>query len=116
MKQREFTAEFKREAVRILVTSGRGVVAVATDLGIGKSTLDRWRRLFSEQDLLAGPHTDIQQELARLRRENELLRQERDLLKKRRPSSQRRQIDEVRLDRSGEGQHVSGTFMLFSRR
>lgn len=58
------------------------MVTVATDLGIGKSTLERWRRLFADKDLLAGPHTDVQQELARLRRENELLRQERDLLKK----------------------------------
>jgi len=31
--------------------------------------------------LLAGPHDDVQKELARLRRENELLRAERDLLK-----------------------------------
>lgn len=82
MKQREFTEEFKREAVRILVTSWRGVVTVASDLGIGKSTLDRWRRLFADKDLLAGPHSDVRQALARLRRENELLRQERDLLKK----------------------------------
>lgn len=82
MKQREFTEEFKREAVRILTTSGRGVKSVAADLGIGKSTLGRWRQIFGEQDLLSGPHEDVNKELARLRKENELLRQERDLLKK----------------------------------
>lgn len=82
MKQREFTEEFKREAVRILTTSGRSISSVAEDLGIGKSTLDRWRRNFAEKDLLSGPHEDMNQELARLRKENELLRQERDLLKK----------------------------------
>ncbi|OYR23375.1 transposase family protein [Brucella pseudogrignonensis] len=48
MKQREFTGEFKREAVRILTTSGRGISSVAEDLGIGKLTLDRWRRNFAE--------------------------------------------------------------------
>jgi transposase len=82
LKQREFTADFKREAVRILTTSGRGISSVAADLGIGKSTLDRWRRTIEEKDLLAGPHEDMNKELARLRKENELLRQERDLLKK----------------------------------
>ena len=82
MKQREFTEDFKREAVHILTTSGRSISSVAADLGIGKSTLDRWRRIFAEQDLLSGPHEDMSQELARLRKENELLRQERDLLKK----------------------------------
>nr|WP_143132840.1 IS3 family transposase [Brucella cytisi] len=82
LKQREFTEDFKREAVRILTTSGRSISSVAADLGIGKSTLDRWRRIFAEQDLLSGPHEDMSQELARLRKENELLRQERDLFKK----------------------------------
>ena len=82
MKQRTFTEEFKREAVRILTTSGRSISLVATDLGIGKSTLDRWRREFVEKDLLSGPHKDLNFELARLRKENELLRQERELLKK----------------------------------
>ena len=41
-------------------------------------------------------HDDVEKELARLRKENELLRQERDLLKKMpRPSSLERQVDEV---------------------
>lgn len=80
MKQREFTKEFKREAVHILVKSGLRVVAATTDLGIGKSLLDRWRRLFDEQGLLAGRHTDVPHELARLLCENKPLRQERDLL------------------------------------
>jgi transposase len=32
--------------------------------------------------LLEGPHEDVTQELARLRKENEILRQEREILKK----------------------------------
>ena len=80
--RRDFTDEFKREAVRLTQTSGRTIKQVADDLGIGLSTLTRWKRLHHESELLAGPHDDVEQELARLRRENELLRQERDLLKK----------------------------------
>ncbi len=78
MKQREFTEEFKREAILILTTSGRSISSVAEDLGIGKSTLDRWLCNFAEKDLLSGPHEDMSQELARLRKENEPLRQDVD--------------------------------------
>ena len=81
-RHKEFTEDFKREAVRLSQTSGRTIAEIAEDLGIAKSTLSRWRRELAEQDLLSGPHEDTTKELARLRRENELLRQERDLLKK----------------------------------
>ena len=59
---------------------------VADDLGVGKSTLRKWKHDINEADLLAGPHDDVEKELARLRRENELRRQERDLLKNQQPS------------------------------
>ena len=73
---------FRREAVRILATSGRRVEQVARDLGVARSSLSKWKAKFAEAELMAGPHDDVQKELARLRRENELLRAERDLLKK----------------------------------
>jgi len=81
-ERRIFTEEFKQEAVRLTETSGRTIAQVADDLGIGLSTLTRWKQQYREADLLAGPHEDSTKELARLRKENELLRQERDLLKK----------------------------------
>jgi len=81
-RHREFTEEFKREAVRLSHESGRTAIQVAADLGIGKSTLVSWRRQFREADLLSGPHEDPVKEIARLRHENDILRQERDLLKK----------------------------------
>jgi len=80
--RRDFTEDFRREAVRLTQTSGRTISQVAKDLGIGLSTLTRWKRKYHEADLLSGPHDDVEKELARLRKENELLRQERDLLKK----------------------------------
>ena len=81
-KQPQFDEAFRREAVRILGSSGRTIAQVAGDLGIGHSTLGRWKLDLEEADLLAGPHDDVHKEVARLRRENELLRAERDLLKK----------------------------------
>ncbi len=80
-RHRDFTEEFKHEAVRLSRVSGRTVRQVAEDLGVGLSTLSRWRRDLAEAELLSGPHDDIERENARLRRENEILRQERDLLK-----------------------------------
>jgi transposase len=81
-KQRRFTDEFKREAVRLTMTSGRSVERVAKDLGIAKSTLSQWRSEHDQADLLEGPQEDVSKELARLRKENEILRQEREILKK----------------------------------
>ena len=80
--RRDVTDDFKREAVRLTQTSGRTLKQVADDLGIGLSTLTGWKRRHHDAELLAHPHDDVDKEMARLRRENELLRQERDLLKK----------------------------------
>jgi transposase len=81
-KGRVIDDAFRKEAVRILTTSGRTIKAVADDLGVGLSSLGKWKRQLDRVDLMAGPHVDVLKELARLRRENELLRAERDLLKK----------------------------------
>lgn len=54
--QRAFTDDFKKEAVRLAETSGRTVAQVVDDLGIGLSSLTRWKRIYREADLLAGPH------------------------------------------------------------
>ena len=83
-KRQVYDEAFKKEAVRILTTSGRTILEVSKDLGLGRSTLSKWKSHLDEAELLAGPHDDVQKELARLRRENELLRAERDLLKNRR--------------------------------
>ena len=80
--RRRVTDDFKQESVRLTLTGGRTIKQVADDLGIGLSTLTRWRGKHIEADLLSGPHDDVEKELARLRKENNLLRQERDLLKK----------------------------------
>jgi transposase len=43
--RREFTPEFKREAVALLVSSGRPTMQIATELGISPSMLRNWRAL-----------------------------------------------------------------------
>ena len=80
-----FTQEFRDEAVCLAETSGRSRREVASDLGIGLSTLRNWinrRRERQRQDPPDDRQEDMATELKRLRRENEILRQERDILKR----------------------------------
>ena len=44
-----YSDEFKRDAVRIAQTSGLTRRQVASDLGIGHSTLGKWVRMFFEE-------------------------------------------------------------------
>jgi transposase len=83
VERRSYTEEFKREAVRLMESSGKPIVQLARDLGIKDNNLYRWRGLYgSQQQSTNGNRTDMEAELKRLRREVEVLRQERDILKK----------------------------------
>jgi transposase len=74
--------EFKREAVRIALTSGLSRRRVASDLGVGLSTLSKWLSQYRPSDLAAVPQADLARENERLRLENRVLKEERDILKK----------------------------------
>ena len=74
--------EFKREAVRIALTSGLNRRQVASDLGVGQSTLAKWIQKSRPQDLPPAADIDLAKENERLRKENRLLLEEREVLKK----------------------------------
>jgi transposase len=74
--------EFKQEAVRIALTSGLPRARVASDLGVGKSTLGKWVSQYRPTDLVSAPQADLARENERLRLENRVLKEERDILKK----------------------------------
>lgn len=82
--RRSYTEEFKREAVRLMETSGKPVAQLARDLGINDNNLYRWRGLYGSQSPVNsnGSVVEMEAELKRLRGEVEVLRQERDILKK----------------------------------
>ncbi len=51
-------------------------------MGGGVSTLNKWVQQHQNDDLMSGPHEDVEKENARLRKENRVLREEREVLKK----------------------------------
>ena len=88
--RRQFSAEFKLEAVR-LVNSGRSVLEVARSLGVRGDMVRKWRRQFAAAAAPTHPHeafpghgqlTSQDEENRRLRREVAVLREEREILKK----------------------------------
>lgn len=94
--RREFTPEFKREAVGLLESSGRPQMPIAAELGIQPSMLRQWRATLNGAVLRPRPGasagllpaspvaspSDQAAEIARLRRELDRTRMERDVLKK----------------------------------
>ncbi len=69
-RHRPFTPEFRAEAVRLVLSTGRPNHVVADELGIGSSTLGKWVAAAKEADLLSGPHSDATKELAHFRAQN----------------------------------------------
>ena len=84
--RRRHTREFKIEAVRLVTEKGLGVAQVARDLGIDRSLLTKWKLELGADPAHAFPGKGrlkpLEEEVARLRRENSTLRLERDILKK----------------------------------
>jgi transposase len=85
-KRRQYSREFRLDAVRLLETSGKSAAQLERELGIGKGNLTRWKAKFAANGEDAFPgHGRLapdQERLRELERENEILRQERDILKK----------------------------------
>ena len=85
-RRRRFSAEFKREAVLVIVDGSRSPTEVARDLDINVNLLHNWRRQYlAEQDNAFPGKGNLKSEDAefrRLRRELEEVKLERDILKK----------------------------------
>ena len=85
--QRSYTDEFRREAVRLMESSGKPVAQIARDLGVNDNVLYRWRRRLSSgagkaYDEQVSSVNALEAELKRMRQELEVVKQERDILKK----------------------------------
>ena len=86
-KRRKYTPEFREQAARLVIETGRPVAHVAAEIGVGEQVLGRWVRLANASGRSAGDtgavlDADERAELERLRRENAELRLDREFLKK----------------------------------
>ncbi|TFD55736.1 transposase [Cryobacterium sp. Hh38] len=82
--RRDFTPEYKDEAVKLVVTTGRAVTTVARELGINEATLGRWVTAFKARNETGQAEVTESEraELLRLRKENADLKMDRAFLKK----------------------------------
>jgi len=81
-KYTRYSAEFKRDAVRLVESEGLSVAQVARDLGVNVNSLHNWVRKHREENAPSDLTESERGELARLRRENRVLKEEREILKK----------------------------------
>jgi transposase len=84
-KRRQFTKEFKEDAVRLVTRGGRSINEAAESVGVHRTLLSGWIKQ-SEIDQAGGSPNEMttaeKEELVRLRRENKQLKMETEFLKK----------------------------------
>lgn len=80
----KFSPEFKKQLVGEVVDNSRTVASVAREYGIGAETLRLWVKNHRKAQSEAAPASAAREneEVARLRKENQELKAERDFLKK----------------------------------
>jgi len=81
-KYRQYDAQFKRHAVSLWLDGNRSATEVAEELGINDNLLYAWKKEFGPSSQKPLSQTEMEAELAALRRENAQLRQQREVLKK----------------------------------
>lgn len=82
-KRRNYTDEFKEEAVKLVTEQHYKITEAARNLGIHHSLLRRWIIAGSPESKSSCDTTvQLKAELKQLKKENEQLRMEREILKK----------------------------------
>ena len=83
---KRYDKEFRIEAVRLASEPGSRQTAIERDLGISQGIISRWKREMLKDGEQAFPgkgHLKAEDDnIRKLKRENERLRRERDILKK----------------------------------
>ena len=82
-RRRQFTPEFKRDAVELVRATGRPIEHIAAELGIYDSTLGNWvKQAQVDRGEREGLTSEDKARLRELEAENARLRMERELLKR----------------------------------
>jgi transposase len=82
-EKKTYDAEFKKQAVQLLIRSGRPLAQIARELGVDAWSLRDWKKRL-QPELAQQPETleAMRLRIAQLERDNLQLRQQRDILKK----------------------------------
>ena len=80
----EYSAEFKKGVVRLVLEEGRRQEEVRKEMGLASSTISTWVKQAREgkQGAISPLTKNELQELMELRKENRILKMEREILKK----------------------------------
>ena len=78
----KFSAEFKEEAVRMVLYQGLSISQVARDIGASQTTVSKWVAKARLDGYKPPVGESERADLQRLRRENRELKMEREILKK----------------------------------
>lgn len=86
-KRKTFSAEFKREAVRLLERGDKPAVDLARELGVKRNQLYKWQEQLARKGDVAFPGhgrraNDKDAQIDQLKKELERVKEERDILKK----------------------------------
>jgi transposase len=83
---KQYSDEFKREAIQLQENSGKTVAEIERELGLSHGLLRRWKKRYqvnvAEERLELSEVEQLKLELRQLKRELEIVQQERDILKK----------------------------------
>ena len=79
---KQYTKEFKQEAVALVLEQGYSVPEAAKSLGIATNMLYKWKEKIEAESEGKSLEEDEREELKRLRKENRELRMEKEILKK----------------------------------
>lgn len=79
---KQYSKEFKDEAVALVLEQGYSVPDAAKSLGIGANMLYKWKELYEQRIQGKVVVEDERDELKRLRKEVKELRMEKEILKK----------------------------------
>ena len=79
---KQYSKEYKEEAVALVLEQGYSVPEAAKSLGIASNILYRWKQHIEEQQQGKSLAEDEREELKRLRKEIKNLRMEKEILKK----------------------------------
>jgi len=80
--KKHYDAGFRRNAVALVQSSGRPLKEIAVELGVSYWNLRDWSQSHRRSSVPAANSAEMQQEMSRLRKENQSLQMRCDILKK----------------------------------